>query len=55
MNAQHDLRNSVVKGLVASVDSGNGCCSITRMWSLHLEKALEDGKRSEDVSILAWE
>ena len=52
-NPQHDLRNSVVKGVVASVDSGNCCCSITRMWSPHLEKALEDGMWSEDVWILA--
>ena len=47
--------NSVVKDVVTSVDSGNCCCSITRIWSLHLEKALEDGKWLEDVSILAWE
>ena len=44
-----------MKDVVASVDSGNCCYSITRMWSLHLDKALEDGKRSEDVLILARE
>ena len=54
-NPQHDLRNSVVKDVVASVHSGNCCCSITRIWSLHLEKALEDGKWLKDVSILARE
>ena len=43
-----------MKDVVASVESGNCCCSITRMWSLHLEKALKDRKWSEDVSILAW-
>ena len=54
-NPQHDLRNSVVNNVVAFVDLCNRCCSIARMWSLHLEKALEDGKQSEDVSILVQE
>ena len=54
-NPQHDLRNSVEKNVVAFIDSRSCCCSITHMWSLHLEKALEDGKRSEDVPILAEE
>ena len=54
-NPQHDLRNLLVKDVVASVDSGSCCCSITRMWSLHVEKALKDRKRTEDVLILARE
>ena len=44
-----------MKDVVAFVDSGNCCCSINRMWCIHLEKSPEDGKRSEDVSIIARE